>query len=308
MTRKVVFLGDFNVDLIMDGLHGAPLPDREIGCDAFSLTMGASSCIAATAYAHLGGEAWVAGLAGEDEFSALMVRRLAAAGVRTEGLLRDPAATTGVTVNLVHGARRYQVTYAGAMGTFAARHVSESLFDGLGHLHVAGVYQAAALLPDVAALLARAHAAGATTSLDCQWDPAERWERLDEWLPLADWLFANEQEAASMAGVTGAGDALSVLAARTRCPVIKAGPAGARMLVDGRVVAVPTPAVQVVDTIGAGDNFDAAFLFATRERGLPIIEAARFAVAAASRSCLYPGGTDARSSLSDVMRFMETAV
>ena len=306
MTRKAVFLGDFNVDIIMDGMRETPQPDREIACDSFTLTTGASSCITATAYAHLGGEAWVGGLVGEDDFSAFMERRLATDGERTEGLCRDPAALTGVTVNLVQGTQRYQITYAGAMGKFSARHITDTLFGGLRHLHIAGHYQARALLPEIASLLARARAAGATTSMDCQWDPTERWEGLTPWLPLVDMLFANEQEALSMTGSRTLSEALAALASRTRCPVIKAGAQGAHIMVDGRDTRVPARAVEVVDTIGAGDNFDAAFLFASLEKGMAPATAAAFACAAASRSCLFRGGTDARSSFDDVLCFMET--
>jgi len=303
---KTVFLGDFNVDIIMDGLHDTPRPDREIGCDSFSMAMGASTCITAAAYARLGGSAWVSGLVGEDRFSAFMVERLAEAGVRTEGLCRDRTATTGVTVNLVEGNQRYQITYPGAMGIFCGRHVTDSLFDGIGHLHLSGVYQAKALFPDIASLLARAHRAGATTSLDCQWDPTERWDGLAAWLPLTDWLFTNEQEALSMTGRSSVADALRSLAVRTSCPVVKCGASGARLFIDGTDTHLAGRAVPVVDTIGAGDNFNAGFLFAHLVRRQPLLTAATFANAAAGRSCMFRGGTDARSSFDDIMHLMDT--
>lgn len=192
------------------------------------------------------------------------------------------------------------------MGDFCARHVTDSLFDGIGHLHISGVYQTKALFPDVASLLARAHRAGATTSLDCQWDPTERWDGLAAWLPLTDWLFANEHEALSMTGRSSVSDALRALSGRTSCPVIKCGASGARLLMGGTEMHAPARAVSVVDTIGAGDNFNAAFLYARLAREQSLLDAVIFANAAASRSCMFRGGTDARSSFDDVTRFMET--
>jgi sugar/nucleoside kinase (ribokinase family) len=305
--KKVAFLGDLNADIIMDGLEATPVPDHEVGCSRFDIAVGASSCIAASAYACLGGDAWFCGRAGDDMLGAFMLESLASCGVHTGLVRREAAEKTGATVNLVEDAGRYQVTYPGAMGRFSLSDVPDELFRGMAHLHVSGVYQAASLLPDVAALLARAQRAGATTSLDCQWDPSGQWEGLSQWLPRVDWLFANEEEALSMTRRTGdALEALEDLARRCKCPVVKRGAHGATLMVEGRPVTVASPTVSVVDTIGAGDNFDAAFLHAVIEQGLPLPECGRFATAAAARSCTFRGGTAARSTLQDVQRFMET--
>jgi sugar/nucleoside kinase (ribokinase family) len=302
----VLFLGDFNVDLIMDGLEAAPAPDRETGCASFTMVMGASTCIAATAFSRLGGFATVCSLSGDDEFGAFMRSRLAEAGVLTDLVGRHAAVGTGVTVNLVREGRRTQVTYPGAMGLFAAGDVPPVFTRELAHVHVSGVYQLAGLRPGLSDLLGRAAAAGATTSLDCQWDPAEKWAGIDQWLPRVDWLFVNEEEARSMTGAADASAALTALAARTRCPVVKAGAEGAWVMVDGVPVRVTARQVTVVDSIGAGDTFDASFLFALLDKGMSLQDAARFANAAAARSCTFRGGTEAASTFQDVLTFMET--
>jgi ribokinase len=304
--KKVVFLGDFNVDLILDGLEGPPVPDHEVACASFDVAIGASSCITASAYACLGGSAWFGGLSGQDDFGRFMREGLGASGVRTELVRIDPAQKTGLTVNLVRDGARIQVTYPGSMAQFSLADLPDALLDGAAHLHVSGIYQAKALLPQVSELLAKAAAHGATCSLDCQWDPSERWEHLDEWLPRIDWLFANSQEARSMTRSAGSSDPLRALAERTRCPVIKNGSAGASVMADGRRLELPGFAVEVVDTIGAGDNFDAGFLYAVIEKGMTPPDAARMANAAAGRSCTFRGGTQARSTWQDVRAFMET--
>ena len=109
-----------------------------------------------------------------------------------------------------------------------------------------------------------------------------------------------------MTGSPGPAEALLSLSARTRCPVVKAGTAGSWVMENGKAVLVPVFSVEVVDTIGAGDNYDAALLFALLEKGMTLREAARFANAAAARSCTFRGGTDARSSFQDIVRFMES--
>ncbi len=103
----------------------------------------------------------------------------------------------------------------------------------------------------------------------------------------------------------GASDPLRALAARTRCPVIKNGADGASVMVDGRRLDLPATRVEVVDTIGAGDNFDAGFLYAAIEKGMTTAEAARVGNAAAARSCTFRGGTQARSTWQQVRDFMK---
>jgi sugar/nucleoside kinase (ribokinase family) len=235
-----------------------------------------------------------------------MLEGLRSGGVRTEMVRIDPARKTGITVNIVRDGARIQVTYPGSMAQFSDADIPDVLLHGMTHLHVSGIYQAKALLPQVSALLDRAAGRGATCSLDCQWDPGQRWEHLDEWLPRIDWLFANADEARSMTRLSSAADALRVLAARTRCPVIKNGARGAMVMAGGVPKELPALGVEVVDTIGAGDNFDAGFLFGVIEQGMSTEDAARVANAAAGRSCAFRGGTQARSTWQDVRAFMET--
>ena len=146
---------------------------------------------------------------------------------------------------------------------------------------------------------------GISTSLDPQWDPAGKWEFMSQWLPLLTWFFPNADEARSITRRDSAERACLALAARTRCPVLKAGKEGALLCADGGVRTVPTPSVKVVDTTGAGDSFDAGFLFAVLEKNMSPADAARFANAVAARSCTFVGGTAARSTYRDVIRLME---
>jgi sugar/nucleoside kinase (ribokinase family) len=303
--KKVVFLGDFNVDIILDNLEAMPIADREVRCGSFDLAIGSSACIAACAYASLGGSAWFCGLAGGDYYGKFLQEGLAGRCVHTDDLRFDQRLRTGVTINLVSGTSRSQVTYPGAMAEFSLVDVGAGVFQELQHLHVSGIFQADAMLPDVEALFSRARSAGATVSLDCQWDQTERWDRLEKWLPFVDWLFANADEACSMTRCRQPAQALEALAARTKCPVVKTGEKGALLWVDGRCIEVPAPRVEVVDTVGAGDNFDAGFLYGTIEEQMPLVEAVRFANAAAALSCTYRGGTGACSSAHVVTLFMK---
>ncbi|MEW6187950.1 MAG: PfkB family carbohydrate kinase, partial [Thermodesulfobacteriota bacterium] len=71
--------------------------------------------------------------------------------------------------------------------------------------------------------------------------------------------------------------------------IVTAGDQGAYFFIESRLFQVPPPPLTAVDTIGAGDNFHAAFALAL-SRGFDLPRAVRFSVAVASLSCRDYGG------------------
>jgi len=302
---RVLFIGDINVDVMMGGMESLPMVDREVTCQSYDVVMGASTVLCACAYRSLGGEAAIIGLVGQDEYGDFMLQGLAEFGVATELVKRTDRVRTGVTVNLIYKNTRTQVTYPGTIAAFEGPDLEEAVFRGFDHIHCGGVYLQASFKPRLTALLELARKLGLSTSLDPQWDSTERWEYMDEWMPRLTWLFVNQDEALSISKAASVEKACRWLAGRTRCPLVKMGKDGALIWGGERAQAVPSWPVEVVDTTGAGDSFDAGFLYATLEKKMVPPEAARFATAVAARSCTFVGGVNARSSYEDVLRFME---
>jgi len=303
--KAVLFVGDINVDIIMGGLASLPVEDREITCESFDVLMGSSAVLAACAYSILGGRSVFLGLAGNDDYGDLMIRGLQDSGVDTRLVRRTNSVRTGVTVNLIHGRRRSQVTYPGTIAAFDGRDIQGGVLEGISHVHFAGPYLQTKLRPEITRLLDTARGLGLTTSLDTQWDPEEEWQYFSEWAPRLDVLLVNADEAVSITGTDTPEKACERLAALTPCPLVKAGRRGALVVEEGRVKAVPTYRAEVVDTTGAGDSFDAAFLYARLERDMSLLGAAKFGNAAGARCCAHRGGVSARSSCADVLAFME---
>jgi len=302
---RVLFIGDINVDVMMGGMESLPVVDREVTCQSYDVVMGASTVLCACAYRSLGGEAAIVGLVGQDEYGDFMLRGLAGFGIATDLVQRTDRVRTGVTVNLIYESTRTQVTYPGTIAAFEGPDLEEAVFQGFDHVHCGGVYLQTSFKPRITALLRLARKLGLTTSLDPQWDSTERWQYMDEWMPLLTWLFVNQDEAVSISKAASVEEACRWLAARTHCPLVKMGKDGALIWNGEQVQVVPSWPVEVVDTTGAGDSFDAGFLYATLEKKLAPVEGARFATAVAARSCMFVGGVNARSSCEDVLRFME---
>ncbi len=304
MRPRALFVGDINVDLILGGLESLPVVDREITCQSFNVEMGSTAVLSACAYAGLGGDASILGLAGQDEYGEFMMRGLIERGVNTDLVRRTDKVGTGVTVNLVHAGTRTQVTYPGTIAEFDASDIEPATLKPFTHLHFAGPYLQTRLRPEITRILEMAGDLGLTCSLDPQWDPTGKWEFMDQWLPRLSFLFLNSDEAMAVSGTGSTEAAVGWLAARTRLAAVKTGANGALLWIDGRAEIVPPFPIQAIDTTGAGDSFDAGFLFATLNQKMEAREAARFANAVAARSCAFVGGTAARSSLTDIVEYM----
>jgi sugar/nucleoside kinase (ribokinase family) len=126
---------------------------------------------------------------------------------------------------------------------------------------------------------------------------------MDEWLPRLDYLFVNADEALSMTGCRSVEEAAAALMEKTPRPLVKMGKAGALFPDQDRVQEQPGLAVEVTDTTGAGDAFAAGVLFVRLEKGYELADAVKYGVTAGARSCMFPGGVNARSSFEEVLQF-----
>jgi sugar/nucleoside kinase (ribokinase family) len=181
------------------------------------------------------------------------------------------------------------------------------------HLHVSSFFLQPLLAAGLRDLFDRAHAAGATTSLDTNWDPLDRWEGLAAALPATDVLLPNSEEALAIADALdpqepprGLGDALTALAANGPLPVAKCGADGAVAQADGRLLRAPTVTVGVADSVGAGDSFDAGFL-AGWLNGYELERSLRLAAVCGALSLRGAGGTGWQPSLDEALRVVDAA-
>ena len=131
---------------------------------------------------------------------------------------------------------------------------------------------------------------GTTVSIDVGWqvewldDP-----RVLDALRSVDWFLPNEHEAEHMTGESESRRMLEWFAMRGIQAVVKLGPRGSAVLDDGGYLEVPAIAVDPVDTTGAGDCFNAGFLYGLLN-GLPRAEVLRWANVCGGLSTRAAGG------------------
>lgn len=303
MTRVLV-AGDANLDLILRGDVIPRFGQAEQLLDAADLVLGSSAGICASGLARLGVDTALCARVGDDLFGGEARHLLEEAGVDTRAVAatREP---TGVSIVLSHPQDRAILTLTGAMAGIEASDVSRAAQHfGATHVHVASYFLLPRLAGGLPSLFAELRARGVTTSLDTNWDPAEQWDGVDACLPAVDVLLPNEAEVTAMAAASGLAHddpetAALALASRGPIVVVKAGPEGGFAAADGVIVRAPGLTVDVVDTTGAGDSFDAGFL-AAWTGGAPLVDAVRWAAVAGSLSTRAAGGSGSQPSRAEV--------
>lgn len=301
----LVAIGDVCIDLIVRGAPAAPIPGRELLVEGAEMALGGSTSLLAAAAARLGLRVAIVGLVGADALGRMARQELTAAGVDVSALLVDPSIGTGITISFSGAHERALLTSVGTIPHLSARRIPTGILEAARHLHVSAYFLQTALQADCATLFRRAHTLGLTTSLDTGDDPEDTWASgLHETLETVDLFFPNEREALRTSGAVGAEDALDWLAGRVPVTVVKLGAAGAIARVHGERMHVQGYRVPTIDTTGAGDVFNAGYLWGYLQGQSPG-ECLRRAAAAGALSTTWPGGQSERLSGTAVTKLMQ---
>ncbi len=296
-------VGELNLDLILYGLPEVLDPERELYVDRLSLTLGSSSAIFAHNLAVLGAKVGFISLVGNDSFGQTSLDRLAESGTNVSKIRRaksgaESGTGTGLTVILPRTGFRNILTYPGTMNEMRFEDLDLDYLSAARHFHLASFFLHRALLPRMAELFQKMKAAGLTTSLDTNDDPADRWEDgLEEVLPQVDIFSPNEREAKKICKVEDENAALESLAQRVPLVVMKRGSRGAVAQRGKERVECPAFEVEPVDLVGAGDSFNAGFLYQYLKgqhlQGADLETCMRYGNLAAAFSTTRSGGTEA---------------
>jgi sugar/nucleoside kinase (ribokinase family) len=296
----LVVVGELNADLLL-GESAMPIFGQvEQLLDDATLVLGSSSAIFACGAARLGLRVAFCGKVGDDAFGRFVLNELWSRNIDTTGVTVDPAVKTGLTLIFSRDGDRALLTYLGSIEAFRFGEIDLALLDRARHLHLGSYFLQTALRPDVPRLFAAAHERGLTVSLDTNYDPAERWDGLDEILPHVDIFLPNAAEALAISGAAELDQALAKLAATLPTVAIKCGADGAIARTGAATAHAPVTPVAVVDTTGAGDSFDAGFIYGSLQ-GWPLEQSLRFAVRCGALSTRAAGGTAAQATLAEAL-------
>lgn len=298
----VLVVGELNVDLILNDLASFPVIGKEIRAGAMTYTLGSSSAIFASNLASLGTKVALKGKVGQDDFGDKVVEEFNKSGVDTRLIIRDNQVKTGITVVLNERDDRAMVTYPGAMEHLTVDEITDEDFEDVDHLHISSIFLQPGIQQDLLRLLRRAKEHGLSTSLDPQWDPDEKWDLdLSQLAEPLDIFLPNEQELAHFAGSKSTEEFAHSLSQKC-IVVVKQSRKGATLYYNGGDLAADAFLNDnPVDAIGAGDSFDAGFIY-RYVQGEPLHVCLEFANIVGAVSTTAAGGTSAIQSLDQVLQ------
>jgi len=256
---KVLCLGRTYCDIIFTGLHEMPALGRERFADNVTIVAGGGAYITAAHLASLGRPAALLTRLGLDPLSQSLNTELEASGIDLSFVERSSDAGPQPTVALVKDGERAFVSKR-AGGSRPATLEQALSADDVVHLHIAEF----ATLKDTPEVIALARSFGLTISLDPSWDD-ELIRRDSDFFEICagiDLLFPNLEEGKALTGESKDEAILQSLRERFPLVVLKRGERGAVASYGSTCASAEALRVNVVDTTGAGDAFNAGFLHA----------------------------------------------
>lgn len=309
MTKRkldVLAIGELNVDVILNNIDGFPKIGKEILAQNMTLTLGSSTAIFAANLAGLGAKVGFLGKIGKDSFGDLVINSLKDKGVDTSMVIIEEGICTGATICLNYDEDRANVTHPGAMELLTIDDITDNQLLQAKHVHFSSVFLQPGIRNDIGNLFARAKQLGLTTSLDTQWDPAETWVfDYKSILPFVDIFLPNETELLHLTKTPNIESAFTELNHYAQNIVVKRGNKGSILRNrNGEITELPAYLnTSVVDAIGAGDSFNAGFIYKL-VKGASLTECLDFGNLTGALNTTNAGGTGAFSSK---LQIIETA-
>jgi sugar/nucleoside kinase (ribokinase family) len=243
---------------------------------------------------------------GADERGDRLLEILRNAGVDTTFVTRSAAKPTPVSVAVINqkGDRMF-LHRPGASRDIEADAVIFDHAAQFSHFHLANPFALPKLRALTADVMARAKAAGLSTSIDAGWDAKGLWiEEIGPALPNTDILFVNESEAQQLGGADEIETAVGNLRSHGATDVVvKLGSEGCKVYSRNGRLDVPAFRAKAVDTTGAGDCFAGAFLAATA-LGMNYAESARLANAVGAMNVEAIGASAGVRPVEETLRWM----
>lgn len=274
----------------------------------YHLELGGSAVIFAAQAAKLGLSVAGLGSVGDDIFGRFVLQKLEETGMDISHIRVCPEIKTGMGLALTKdGGDRAILTYTGSLDGARPEDFTDELLASARHIHIGSYFLMNTLRPAYPDILRRAKALGLSISLDSNWDPAEEWDSgLLSLLDQVDLFFPNRQEAQLIAK-RPVKEALSFLRNKVSILAVKNGADGAEAFSAESHLVEPPIAVRPVDTVGAGDNFDAGFVYGWL-KGYSLEQCLRAGCITGGKSTEKSGGTAGQIIQSEFQTIMEREI
>jgi|WetSurMetagenome_2_1015567.scaffolds.fasta_scaffold19192_2 ribokinase len=270
--KKICIVGNLNIDLIIRNIDHFPNWGQEVIGSGYSLVSSGQSAYSAFALCKLNVPVSIIGNVGNDIYGQKILADLNNAGILTKTVEISPSGKTGISIAIVRpdGERAF-VSDTACLSEFTteliSKHQSE-MVDSEIICFVGSFFLPGLPIRETAEQLRKAQELGKKTLLDTGWDasnwPKETVSTLRNGLKYVDYFIPNMDEAFAITCERNPENALrSLLSDGVKTVVIKMGSEGSISNSNSHLEYIPAHRVDVVDAVGAGDVFNAGFLFGT---------------------------------------------
>ena len=303
----VLVAGELNIDLILNDIESFPEIGKEKLANDMTFTLGSSSAICACNLSSLGANVSFLGKVGKDYFGEYIIEILRKKNVNIDNIMVDSDVNTGATIVLNIQDDRAMVTYPGAMGNLSSGDIKKVILKQAKHLHFSSYYLQPKMKDGIKDMFKLAKELKLTTSFDMQWDPEEKWDfDYMNVLPFVDIFLPNEQELLCLTKQSNILKALEKISSSVNNVVVKMGSKGSLLYYGGKSVKKKSFINKsVVDAIGAGDSFNAGFIFKFIN-GAELEECQEFGNLMGAINTTRSGGTTAFTNYKEIMKIAQT--
>ena len=294
----VLILADYFCDIIITGLPEPPRIGADIFGDGMDFMPG-GAYILATALHRLGVKSRWLGQFGNDILSRFVLEEAKREGIDTSlfRIYDFPLRSLSVAFSFVHD--RGFISYTDPFPEYQVKDVIvEQKPQWVVNIPFNGSPEASAFIDFI-------HAYGAKVFVDCQYTTTTLAAEpgLIDTLRKVDVFAPNRSEAQQLTGESDPAQAAALLAQYCPLVIVKAGQQGAYAQAGQQSWHSSALNVEVVDTTGAGDAFNAGFLAALL-RDLPLETCLRYGNICGGLSTTKRGGTTAVPTLEELEKYL----
>lgn len=306
MKLDIVCIGHLLYD-IRCYVDDFPLPDKlSVIMGHLKSSVGGSSANSSIAASKLGMKTGLIGKVGFDEYGWNIIKNLRGQKANLNHILIDLQNPTGVSLITVNrkGIPEF-VQMLGASEPICPVEIRQRYIEDASHLHMTGLNLEA---------LEKASEIAKNSHLTVSFDPGRKkselgYKKLMPILKNVDMLFINRKEARALAA-SGPGEQIHDVIEKLRNKIgkdktylIKGGKQDVLAFSSTERVAVSPFKVKVVDTVGAGDAFNAAYITAFFE-GKDLKEAVIYGVGCSAIKCTREGAQSSPTRI-ELEKFLE---
>lgn len=311
MEKNCLVIGDLNIDLIMTELNNFPELEKEVIADNYVLDIGGSGGIFSAVLSQIGIKTYIISKISNDLFGNLIIKILNTHGVKIDKIILDDnkksGLNTGITINISLKKAKSQISSVKLIKSLSIDDIKYHNIKNLKHVHFTSYYIMDNLKTDYLKLIEsiKTDYPDVTFSLDTNYDPTESWETNEIYKILShiNILFVNKTEALGITGESDINKALDILAKKVEMTIIKLGNEGYMASCKDEYYADKAPKAVSRDSTGAGDNFDAGFIYGYIN-GLDVERSLKIANICGAKSIEYFGGAGDNKKFSELKKLI----